>query len=97
MKKGAYTLIVTPFKKDFSLDEEALRRLVRRQVEAGIHGIAPLGVTGEITLMDDDEIYRVVEIIVEEAGGKTLVMPEIPKAKYKLGAIIFPVCPVCSA
>ena len=48
MKKGAYTLLVTPFKEDYSLDEEALRRLVRRQVEAGIHGIAPLGVTVKI-------------------------------------------------
>ncbi|RLD52430.1 MAG: hypothetical protein DRJ05_17430, partial [Bacteroidetes bacterium] len=59
------------------MDEEALRRLVRRQVEAGIHGIAPLGVTGENTLMDEKELLRVVEIIVEEANGKTAVMPDI--------------------
>lgn len=84
MKKGAYTLLITPFRKDYSLDEEALRRLVRRQVEAGIHGIAPLGVTGENTLMEDDEIYRVVEIIVEEAAGKTLVMPDVCATKLDL-------------
>lgn len=77
MKKGAYTLLITPFKEDLSLDEEGLRLLVRRQVDAGIHGIAPLGVTGENTLMDDEEVYRVVEIIVEEAKGKTSVMPDI--------------------
>lgn len=77
MKKGAYTLLITPFKEDLSLDEEALRRLVRRQVEAGIHGIAPLGVTGENTLMDEKEVKRVVQIIVEEADGKTPVMPDI--------------------
>ena len=77
MKKGAYTLLVTPFKEDYSLDEEALRKLVRRQVEAGIHGIAPLGVTGENTLLDEDEVKRVVEIIVEEANGKIPVMPDI--------------------
>ena len=77
MKKGAYTLLITPFREDLSLDEEGLRILVKRQVDSGIHGIAPLGVTGENTLMDDDEVYRVVEIIVEEANGKTLVMPDI--------------------
>jgi len=77
MKKGAYTLLVTPFKKDFSLDEEALRRLVRRQAESDITGIAPLGVTGENTLMSDKEVSRVVQIIVEEAGGKKPVLPDI--------------------
>ena len=77
MKKGAYTLIVTPFKKDFSLDEEALRKLVRMQVESDVAGIAPLGVTGENTLMSNEEVKRVVQIIVDEAGGKKLVLPDI--------------------
>ena len=76
MKKGAYTLLITPFKEDMSLDEDGLRLLVRRQVEAGIHGIAPLGVTGENTLLTDAEVYRVVEIIVEEAKGKCLIVPD---------------------
>jgi len=48
MKKGAYTLLITPFKKDYSLDEEALRQLIRMQVNSAITGIAPLGVTGSI-------------------------------------------------
>ncbi len=76
MKKGAYTLLITPFKEDLSLDEDGLRLLVHRQLEAGIHGIAPLGVTGENTLMTDEEVYRVVEIIAEEAKGKTLIVPD---------------------
>lgn len=77
MKKGIYTLLVTPFKKDYSLDEEALKRLVRKQVESDISGIAPLGVTGENTLMTEKEVLRVVEIIVKENNGKKLVMPDI--------------------
>ncbi|MBT7469354.1 MAG: 4-hydroxy-tetrahydrodipicolinate synthase, partial [Candidatus Cloacimonetes bacterium] len=60
MKKGAYSLIITPFKKDMSLDEAGLRKLVKIQIDAGIHGIAPLGVTGENTLLTDDEIKKVV-------------------------------------
>ncbi|MCB2222087.1 MAG: 4-hydroxy-tetrahydrodipicolinate synthase [Bacteroidetes bacterium] len=77
MKKGAYTLLITPFKKDFSLDEEALRKLVRIQVESDVAGIAPLGVTGENTLMTNEEVKRVVQIIVEETNGKKLVLPDI--------------------
>lgn len=77
MKKGAYTLLITPFKKDYSLDEEALRRLVRRQVDSDITGIAPLGVTGENTLMTTEEVKRLVEIVVEEANGKKAVMPDV--------------------
>ena len=76
MKKGAYSLIITPFKKDMSLDETGLRKLVKMQVDAGIHGIAPLGVTGENTLLKDVEIQKVVEIIVSEAKGKAKIVPD---------------------
>jgi 4-hydroxy-tetrahydrodipicolinate synthase len=76
MLKGTYTLLITPFKSDLSLDEEGLRTLVRRQVEAGVDGIAPLGVTGENTLLSDEEVYKVVSIIVEEAKGKAKVVPD---------------------
>jgi 4-hydroxy-tetrahydrodipicolinate synthase len=76
MISGAFTLLMTPFNKDLSLDEEGLKTLVRLQVRSGIHGIAPLGVTGESPLLSEDEIKRVVEIVVEEAGGKCKIAPD---------------------
>jgi 4-hydroxy-tetrahydrodipicolinate synthase len=76
MLKGAYTLLITPFKKDLSLDEEGLKKLVEMQVESGIHGIAPLGVTGENTMMTDEEVYKVVEIIARNAKGKVKIVPD---------------------
>jgi 4-hydroxy-tetrahydrodipicolinate synthase len=76
MLKGSYTLLITPFKDDLSLDEEGLRQLVRRQVEAGVYGIAPLGVTGENSLLSEKEIARVMEIVVEEVDGKCTVIPD---------------------
>ncbi|MFH2094262.1 MAG: dihydrodipicolinate synthase family protein, partial [Bacteroidota bacterium] len=76
MQKGAYTLLITPFRDDLSLDEEGLALLVQKQVEAGVHGIAPLGVTGENTLLDLAEIKKVVEIIVKEAKGRVKVVPD---------------------
>ncbi|MCK4941730.1 4-hydroxy-tetrahydrodipicolinate synthase, partial [candidate division WOR-3 bacterium] len=61
---------------DLTLDEQGLRVLVRRQVEAGVYGIAPLGVTGENSLLSGKEIARVMEIIVEEVNGKCTVIPD---------------------
>jgi 4-hydroxy-tetrahydrodipicolinate synthase len=77
MLKGAYTLLITPFKEDYSLDEDALRRLIRMQVKSEITGIAPLGVTGENTLMSNAEVKRLVEILVDEAKAKKLILPDI--------------------
>ncbi|MGB8952459.1 MAG: 4-hydroxy-tetrahydrodipicolinate synthase [Candidatus Aminicenantales bacterium] len=76
MLTGAFTLLMTPFDKKMNLDEEGLRILVRRQVQGRIHGIAPLGVTGESPLLSDEEVQRVVEIVVEESGGKCIVAPD---------------------
>ena len=74
MFQGCGTALVTPFKSDLSLDEEALRRLVRRQIEAGIHFLVPCGTTGENPTLSREEHLRVVEITVEEADGKVPVV-----------------------
>jgi 4-hydroxy-tetrahydrodipicolinate synthase len=71
---GCGTALVTPFRKDSSLDEEALRRTVRRQIEAGINFLVPCGTTGESPTLSGAEQKRVVEITVEEARGKVPVM-----------------------
>jgi 4-hydroxy-tetrahydrodipicolinate synthase len=76
MLNGAFTLLMTPFDARLGLDEGGLRRLVRLQVDAGIHGIAPLGVTGESPALSEEEIRRVVEITVQESGGRCKVAPD---------------------
>jgi len=76
MTGGAYTLIITPLRADLSLNEEGLRLLVKRQLEAGVTGLAPLGVTGENTLLTIKEIETVVRIICEEAKGKAVIVPD---------------------
>jgi 4-hydroxy-tetrahydrodipicolinate synthase len=72
--QGCGTALVTPFRRDTSLDEPALRRLVRRQVEAGIHFLVPCGTTGENPTLSRREHLRVVEITLEEAAGKVPVL-----------------------
>ncbi len=69
MFEGCGTALVTPFKPDLSLDELALRHLVRRQVEAGIHFLVPCGTTGESPTLTHAEKVRVVEIVLDEAKG----------------------------
>jgi 4-hydroxy-tetrahydrodipicolinate synthase len=65
---GAGVALVTPFEKDGSLDEAALRRLVKRQVEGGIDVLVPCGTTGESVTLSGAEQERVVAITLEEAG-----------------------------
>jgi 4-hydroxy-tetrahydrodipicolinate synthase len=74
MFTGCGTALVTPFRRDLSLDEETLRRLVRRQIEAGINFLVPCGTTGESPTLTHAEHLRVVEITVEEARGKVPVL-----------------------
>jgi 4-hydroxy-tetrahydrodipicolinate synthase len=74
MFQGCGTALVTPFRSDLSLDEEGLRRLLRRQIEGGIHFLVPCGTTGENPTLTREEHLRVVEITLEEAGGHTPVL-----------------------
>ncbi|MGH9737728.1 MAG: 4-hydroxy-tetrahydrodipicolinate synthase [Candidatus Acidiferrales bacterium] len=74
MFTGCGTALVTPFRRDFSLDEEALRRLVRRQIEAGINFLVPCGTTGESPTLTAAEQKRVVGITLEEARGRVPVV-----------------------
>ena len=74
MWSGCGTALVTPFRADLSLDEAAMRRLVRRQVDAGINFLVPCGTTGENPTLDWEETLRVVEITVDEARGRVPVL-----------------------
>jgi 4-hydroxy-tetrahydrodipicolinate synthase len=71
---GVGTALVTPFRKDGSVDEAAVKRLVRRQIDAGIHFLSPCGTTGEAPTLSHREKLRVVELVVEEAGGQVPVL-----------------------
>jgi 4-hydroxy-tetrahydrodipicolinate synthase len=65
---------VTPFHADLSLDEVSLRRLVRRQIPAGIDFLVPCGTTGESPTLTRAEHLRVIEITIEEAQGRVPVL-----------------------
>ncbi len=71
---GCGTALVTPFTRSGALDEAGVRRLAKRQVEAGIHFLVPCGTTGETPTLTAAERVRVVELVVAEAKGKVPVL-----------------------
>ena len=71
---GCGTALVTPFRRDGSLDEPALRSLVAWQVESGIDFLVPCGTTGETPTLTREEWLRVIQITVEIAGGRVPVV-----------------------
>jgi 4-hydroxy-tetrahydrodipicolinate synthase len=74
MFTGCGTAMVTPFRGDGTLDEETLRKLIARQMEAGIDFLVPCGTTGESPTLTHEEHVRVVEITVEMAKGRVPVL-----------------------
>lgn len=72
--RGCGTALVTPFHRDGSLDEMALRQLVRWQVDAGIDFLVPCGTTGETPTLSHDEWLRVIDVTIETAGGRVPIM-----------------------
>ena len=72
--RGCGTALVTPFTATGELDEAAVRRLARRQIDAGVHFLVPCGTTGESPTLTHAEKLRVVEIVVDEAGGAVPVL-----------------------
>jgi 4-hydroxy-tetrahydrodipicolinate synthase len=71
---GVGTALVTPFTRGGELDEVAIRRLARRQIDEGIHFLVPCGTTGESPTLTHDEHLRVVSLVIEEARGRVPVL-----------------------
>ena len=73
MFTGTYTAIVTPFKNG-KIDEAALARLIKKQIQGGVDGIVPVGTTGESPTVDYEEHVRIISLSVKHAAGKIKVL-----------------------
>jgi 4-hydroxy-tetrahydrodipicolinate synthase len=71
---GAGVALVTPFTPSGGLDEQALRKLVKRQVDEGIDVLVPCGTTGESVTLTAEEQKRVIGIALEMSGGRVPVL-----------------------
>ena len=71
--KGVITALITPL-RDGKVDEAAFTGLLERQISAGVHGVVPMGTTGESASLHLDEHKRVVELCVQVAAGRIRVI-----------------------
>jgi len=71
---GVGTALVTPFTRNGDVDEAAVRRLGRRQIDAGVHFLVPCGTTGESPTLTTRERVRTVEILADEAKGRIPIL-----------------------
>jgi 4-hydroxy-tetrahydrodipicolinate synthase len=74
--RGVLVALATPFTATDSVDEEALRRLVDRLIQDGVHAMIPCGSTGEFAALTHQERRRVTEVVIEQADGRLPVVPQ---------------------
>ncbi len=72
--QGVFTALITPFTKEGTVDEEALKRLINHQIDAGVDGLVPCGTTGESPTLSHEEHDRVIKLTVEYAAGRVPVI-----------------------
>ncbi|WP_409526058.1 4-hydroxy-tetrahydrodipicolinate synthase [Nitrincola sp. MINF-07-Sa-05] len=73
MIAGCLTALITPFRNG-QLDETALSKLIRHQLDGGIHGLVVVGTTGESPTLSEREHKRVVDLVVQETAGQVPVV-----------------------
>ncbi|AHX04594.1 dihydrodipicolinate synthase [Ehrlichia japonica] len=71
---GVFTALVTPFKNDFSIDEDAFCDLVEYQINNNIHGLVPCGSTGEYTTLSFEEYCRIIELCVRTTNKRVPII-----------------------
>src|SRR2546425_8803430 len=72
--RGCGTALVTPFRRDGSIDQDALRRLVQLQLREGIDFLVPCGTTGETPTLEHGEYLGVIRLVLQETAGKAPVI-----------------------
>jgi 4-hydroxy-tetrahydrodipicolinate synthase len=74
MFKGTGTALITPFKVDQSVDYDALKKIVKQQLDGGIDALIVIGTTGESPVIEFDEREKIISLVVKEVKGKIPVI-----------------------
>jgi 4-hydroxy-tetrahydrodipicolinate synthase len=77
LPRGIYPYLVSPINADGSVRESVLSRLVDELVKSGVHGITPLGSTGEVSFLSQAQRLRIVQVTLEVCNGRVPVVPGI--------------------
>ncbi len=71
---GVFPYLVSPVDDDGRVEDEVLARLVEHLIAEGVHGLTPLGSTGEFAYLSYEQKRRIVEVTVEAAAGRVPVV-----------------------
>ena len=71
---GVFPYLVSPVKNDGTIDSEVLSRLSKDLIEKGVHGLTPLGSTGEFAYLNRKQRRDVVEVVIDAADGRVPVV-----------------------
>ncbi|AAZ68304.1 4-hydroxy-tetrahydrodipicolinate synthase [Ehrlichia canis] len=71
---GIFTALITPFKNDFSIDEDTFSKLIEHQISNNIHGLVPCGTTGEYSTLSFEEYCRVIELCVKVTNKRVPII-----------------------
>jgi len=80
---GIFTPLLVPLDERGQINEPELRRFVAWLIERGVHGLYPNGSTGEFTRFTPQERRRIVEVVVDQAGGRVPVLAGAAEANVK--------------
>ncbi len=73
--EGIIPAVVTPFDENEHVDEQGFREIINYLIDSGVHGLFPVGSQGEFFALTMEEKKRLIDIAVEEVGGRVFVMP----------------------
>src|SRR5438445_13451163 len=82
---GVLVALATPLNRDGSVDEPSITRLVEHVLAGGVHGLLPLGSTGEGAALDEAARRRVLSAVVEAGAGRVPVICGVAKASVAAG------------
>ncbi len=74
MFKGVGTALITPFRKDQSVDIDSLKKIVNQQLNGGVDALIVLGTTGESPVIDFGERKKIISLVIQEVNGKIPVI-----------------------
>jgi len=70
---GIIPPVITPFTEDGQFHEPVFRQMVSHLIDQGVHGVFPLGTTGEFYAFSDEEVRRILEVCLDEVAGRVPV------------------------
>ena len=85
---GIFPYLVSPVDEDGTVREEVLRALVDHLIDFGVHGLVPLGSTGEFFYLDWEQRKRIVEIVLDETAGRVPVIPGVASGSVDRKSVV---------